>query len=549
MNVLKPHRPFFILICFAAVLFLSDIWVYREFVRAESYFALGAKLMIEEGNWLTPHAPDELPLNKPPLTYWLIAISYKLFGVNYGAARVPSALAALATLALVYFLGNRLSDRRDGLVAAAVLGTSYLFMNFARVAMSDMLLTFFVTASLSSFIVVLRSPEVGSRRFVYLGYAALALGVLTKGPVAIAIVVLPVICELLISRRREDLKKLQIVRGLTLLVVIAAPYFFLVYLRLGAAPLQFFFVGENLKRFTGQVYGASGRPIWYELAAFFSDFAPWSWLVPVAAWIDWKERRENPAVQSRRFLYPWLASALLLFSASSFKLDYYLLPIMPAAALISAPVISPGKNNSLAITRLVKICLALTAFALVLVSFGSLRAGEMLGVNGWLRLLPLLVAGLAMASIAYCVIRRSVFVTALVLCGCIAVAMLSLEITLLPAFTRFLPTKALVSAIPNRRAWFTASKSNDWANDVAFNLPAGYVVQRLPEKAEKVLEVFRNNPAAVVLMSELEFKTLPTGELNLRILTEAETFGHGGLNVRMLRQPPRGRLLVIGRER
>ena len=56
------------MIAFAAVLFLSDIWIYKEFVRAESYFALGSRLMIEQGDWLTPHAPDELPLNKPPLT-------------------------------------------------------------------------------------------------------------------------------------------------------------------------------------------------------------------------------------------------------------------------------------------------------------------------------------------------------------------------------------------------------------------------------------------------------------------------------------------------
>jgi 4-amino-4-deoxy-L-arabinose transferase-like glycosyltransferase len=72
---LRQHRAFFIIIAFAALLFLSDIWIYKEFVRAESYFALGSRLMVEQGDWLTPHAPDELPLNKPPLTYWLIGAS------------------------------------------------------------------------------------------------------------------------------------------------------------------------------------------------------------------------------------------------------------------------------------------------------------------------------------------------------------------------------------------------------------------------------------------------------------------------------------------
>ncbi|MDX6559909.1 MAG: hypothetical protein QOF72_2958, partial [Blastocatellia bacterium] len=80
MTLLKQHRAFFILIAFASVLFLSDIWIYKEFVRAESYFALGSRLMVEQGDWLTPHAPDEFALNKPPLTYWLIGAAYKLFG-------------------------------------------------------------------------------------------------------------------------------------------------------------------------------------------------------------------------------------------------------------------------------------------------------------------------------------------------------------------------------------------------------------------------------------------------------------------------------------
>ena len=74
---MRRHRAFLILLAFAAALFLSDIWIYKEFVRAESYFALGARLMIEQHDWLAPHAPDEGQLNKPPLTFWLIGSSYK----------------------------------------------------------------------------------------------------------------------------------------------------------------------------------------------------------------------------------------------------------------------------------------------------------------------------------------------------------------------------------------------------------------------------------------------------------------------------------------
>jgi len=118
------------MIAFAAILFLSDIWIYKEFVRAESYFALGSRLMVEQGDWLTPHAPDELPLNKPPLTYWLIGASYKLCGANYGSTRLPSVLAAMLVLAIVYWLAVHLSGKRVGLIAVAVLASSFLFSEF-----------------------------------------------------------------------------------------------------------------------------------------------------------------------------------------------------------------------------------------------------------------------------------------------------------------------------------------------------------------------------------------------------------------------------------
>src|ERR1700730_17406138 len=152
---LNEHRAFFVVIAFAAVFFLSDIWIYREFVRAESYFALGARLMVESNEWLAPHAPDELLLNKPPLSYWLIGVSYKLFGVNYGTSRLISVLAAIGVLAIVYALGVWFDGIRTGLTSAAMLASGYIFLSFARMAMSDMLLTLWVTAALACFIVAL----------------------------------------------------------------------------------------------------------------------------------------------------------------------------------------------------------------------------------------------------------------------------------------------------------------------------------------------------------------------------------------------------------
>src|SRR5438874_8552865 len=254
MDWLKQHRGFLIVIALASIIFANGIWAYKEFVRAESYFALGARLMIENGEWLAPHAPDEKVLNKPPLTYWLIALSYKIFGASYGAARVPSVIAALCTLGVIYFLGLRFGGVRRGILATAVLATSYLFLNFARMAMSDMLLTLFVTTSLACFTIVLRSNSPNWNVLVLVGYAALGLGVLTKGPIAFVLVAAPIGTELLISRDRSELRKLRLLRGLMIFLIITVPYFVLVYFRVGAEPLRFFFIGENVQRFTGAIY-------------------------------------------------------------------------------------------------------------------------------------------------------------------------------------------------------------------------------------------------------------------------------------------------------
>jgi 4-amino-4-deoxy-L-arabinose transferase-like glycosyltransferase len=565
VNTLRQHRAFLVVLCFAAVLFLSDIWAYKEFVRAESYFALGARLMIEQGNWLTPHAPDELPLNKPPFTYWLIGCTYKLFGVSYGSARLPSVIAALVTMALVYFLGSRIASKRNGIVASAILGTSYLFMNFARMAMSDMLLALFVTASLSSFIVVLTSAARKSSLLVYLGYVALTLGILTKGPVALALVALPISIELVFSRRREDLAKLQIGRGLILLLIITAPYFLLVYQQAGGGPLRFFFVGENLRRFTGQIYGPAGRPFWYEFVAFFSDFAPWSLLFPIAVWVDRKVRLESSKARAKRLLYLWLASALLLFSVSSFKLDYYLLPVMPAAALIVAPIIAEPAGDAIWLRRVTKLFFVLSATAVLIISLLSLTVAEAFSIHGPLRFLPLAVAAIGVAAILYLVrtplacsrqiaaarqrraYRHTTFTTAIGLCVLIAAMMLSLELTFLPTFSRYLPAKQLVSAIPSDRFWFASEAASDWANDVAFNLPAGRGVERLTRADETKLLQVLNNPGAVVLIREREYANLLNRNHDLKILSQGETYGRGGLSVKMLRNPQRERLLVIGR--
>ena len=557
MRLLKEHRGFFCVIVVAGTLFISDIWAWKHFVRAESYFGLGARLMVEQGDWLAPHAPDEQVLNKPPLTYWLIGLCYKLFGFNYGAARLPSGIAALGVLAIVYALGIRYYGKMAGLISSAMLASSLLFVGFARLAMSDMLLTLFVTAGIACFAVAFGSQ---SEKSVWpsIGFAAIALGILTKGPVALVLVGAPVFLDLALSRSLGGIKKLRLGLGLMILIGLAAPYFLLLYFKLGTQPLKFFFLSENLQRFSGQVYGSSGRPFWYEFVAFFADFAPWSLLLPIAmaaGYLAWK--RGTPTNRITRICWLWLGSTLVLFSLSSFKLDYYLLPAMPAAALIVGGMVAnseaPGRLGKILIKGFLLVC---CAFILVAAFFSLKAAGEIQATSA-LRFLPLVISISGTILILIWVTKNRVQAGTLALAALMVVTLLSIELALLPTFVQYLPARELAASVPKDRMWYTTHGTNDWANDIAFNLSEQRVVTRSPEAVgppsvrlriqQEQLTQAASQPRAAVLMLENDYEWLRMRDPALKILAQAETYGQSGVTIGILRHPKRERLLVVGR--
>lgn len=546
VTFLRQHRFFLLLFAFAAVLFLSDIWIYKQFVRAESYFAFGSRLMIEHGNWLTPHAPDELPLNKPPLTYWLIGFSYKLFGANYGSSRLPSVVAALLVLALVYVLAIRFGGKRVGLISVAMLALSPLFLSFARMAMSDMLLTLCVTASLAVFIFTLSKQGSSSQGLALLGYIALALGVLAKGPVAVGLVAAPIGLEMIFRRNRTDLKKLRLVPGWFLFLLIAAPYFLIVYATEGAKPLRFFFLGENLQRFTGSLYGASGRSVWYLCVAFLGSFAPWSILVFVALWFNWRGREAN--AHPSRLIHLWFGVTIVLFSLSSFKVDYYLLPAMPAAALIIAPVIANAEDLPRPARLLVKGILTLCSGMLCALAAFSLKAAAVLAIVTPLRLLPFALALVGLVVlIVYLRTRQTTWIY-FVLSATMWATFLAEQLIMLPPFVPYLPAPRLAAATPFGSVLYTSHAASDWANDIAFNLPPPHKVERLTDDTwnKGLLAALESDSKSIAVVTESEYKNLWAQDPNLRIIAQAETFGHGGLSLNLIRNPKRERLLLIG---
>jgi hypothetical protein len=134
------------------------------------------------------------------------------------------------------------------------------------------------------------------------------------------------------------------------------------------------------------------------------------------------------------------------------------------------------------------------------------------------------------------------------LAAAIWATMFTLQLTLTPHFARYLPATQLAAAVPAQSILYTSQRSVDWANSLAFNLPPGHSVERLIGDVDnaQLLMALQNNARAVAVVGEREFAGLLQKNPSLKILAEAETYGHGGLNLNMWRHPQPERLLLVG---
>jgi 4-amino-4-deoxy-L-arabinose transferase-like glycosyltransferase len=291
----------------------------------EARYAEIAREMLVLHDFVTPHLNYVPYVEKPPLLYWVTALSMRLFGVNEFAARLPNALAALTGIAAAWWFARRVLSPRQALLTALILSTSALYALMAQVLTTDMLLTATVTIALCAF--YLQWAEGGG--WWWLMYVAIALGVLTKGPVAIAVPLLVGTVFLTTERAwRDALRRFHVAAGLGLIILIAAPWFIAIAVRQPDF-LAFYFVGEHLRRFFEASY-SHGEPIYYYLPVLAGGVLPWSLIAP---FLPWRSTISTPA---KRFCLIAASTIFVLFSLASAKLIPYILPALPFIAILLA---------------------------------------------------------------------------------------------------------------------------------------------------------------------------------------------------------------------
>lgn len=298
----------------------------------EGRYAEIPRAMLERGDLVTPMLNYVKYFEKPPLLYWLNAGSMKLLGQHEFAARLPSALAGLLTVLATYAAGRCLFDRKTGMVAACILGSTAGFLFQSRIILTDMVLTFCLSSALFCFLLALNSTE-GRRRWFYrLFFVFCGLSVLAKGLIGIVLPAGIIFWYLLLGRRWHLLLEIPWFSGLLLFTAVTAPWFVLVSLRNPEFP-EFFFIREHFQRFTSTIHRRS-QPVWFFLPILLLTMLPWSFFLPGSLKKGWQERHAHNGTSL--FLLIWPLVIILFFSLSSSKLIPYILPVFPALSLLIA---------------------------------------------------------------------------------------------------------------------------------------------------------------------------------------------------------------------
>ena len=337
----------------------------------EGRYAEIPRELLASGDWVVPRLNDVYYFEKPPLMYWLTAMSESVFGLNAWAVRFVPAMLALGGVLLTYGAGRRLYGREAGVASAVVLGTSLLYFAIGRLPLLDMGLTVLMSATLFCFILAVREPPGTRRRWLFYGlYASAALATLTKGLIGFLGAGAVMFLWLLVFNQWKRLRPLHLPAGILIFLAIALPWHLLAASRAETWAHRYLVV-EHFERFFTPVAKRPGA-WWYYLPVVLAGLIPWApCLFPALRERlrgGWAARAQNADAW---FLVTWAAFIFLFFSKSQSKLIPYVLPVFPALAVLigswlgdamRAPDGGQRLKNSL---RVVTFVCGLLAFALV----------------------------------------------------------------------------------------------------------------------------------------------------------------------------------------
>ncbi|MFO7694376.1 MAG: glycosyltransferase family 39 protein [Vicinamibacterales bacterium] len=524
----------------------------------EAFYAETPREMIESGNYVSPTFNYEPRLNKPPLSYWVVAAFYRVAGVSLGASRLPIALGAMVIVATAFLLGRQAFSARAGWIAAITLAATPRMLLFSRRIIIDVYTAMFLGLTLLCFLMAEAQPG-KRRRWLLAMYVAVGLGILVKGPVAVAVPGLVFLVYLLATRQLRSVGRMMLPAGALIVSAIVVPYYAALYAQEGWDAIASFLFRENLARYAEGV-GAPDRGPFFYLPVVVADlYFPWSLLLPAAlALVPWKTAARGAAdardqadggggaPRSRLLLGLWIVVIVVFFSLSKGQQDLYVLPFVVAgAALVGGLLdqwlagVSGGRLDRVATGS---VALAAGIFVIVGAASAWLAGwpGGRLDIAGVLPAAAVIVAGGVAAILA---LRRGARpASAAALAVSLIAAHWILVIWALPDFERYKPVPHLARAIEQQPVRPPAVGTYRIAAPSLVFYLRRHVVQMVDEEQ---LEAFLSGyPDGVCVMPAEDYESIGARlPVPTRVIASAPRFD-ARLSDFLGRTPPRRLLLV-----
>ncbi len=346
----KEEKNFFwFLFLSATLVYIIGLFTDVMDIDAAQYASL-TKQMMDSGNYLQFFYCGQPYLDKPPLLFWIVSISYKILGISNFSYKLPSFLFTLLGTYSTYRLGKLLYDQRIGVIAALVLYTSQGFFMFNSDVRTDAALAaavIFATWQLMEY--------VSGRKLIFLlgGTVGVALAMLAKGPIGFAIPVIAVFSDLILKKRWKEIFNWHWLFAIVLLFAILSPMLYGLHEQYGNYGLKFYFWIQSFGRITGASEWNNGNDYTFFLHTFLWSFLPWSLIATFAvANFVYRFFKKSSTYPIKEYACI-MGSVIPLFalSFSHYKLPHYIFPTFPLFAILSAEIItrysSSGKTKAL----------------------------------------------------------------------------------------------------------------------------------------------------------------------------------------------------------
>lgn len=353
-----PELCCLLLLAIACLFFLFfGIGSYPLIDVDETRYAVMSRDMLNSFNWNDLMLNYQPFLEKPPLYFWIVSASIKFFGqFTPFAVRFPIALLSSLLVFFTYFFGKKVISRKFGMLSALTLLTSVFFLVLSHVAIIDMVLTVFITSAIYCGFLTHFCQEKNKKYLWWYFYLFVGLGFLAKGILAFVIPLAIIFIYNFITKTVKDIfKPINLLPGLVVFLLVATPWHLIMYKQYGFEFIKQYFLIHHFGRFMGSEYIGRERPLLYFVPVFLVGFLPWTFIFFAFIYDGCKKLKvkfqlaegtvkdklaaifkvETNEQKLILFASIYFAVVFILFSTASTKLPTYILPLFPAAALLT----------------------------------------------------------------------------------------------------------------------------------------------------------------------------------------------------------------------